>query len=678
MNSQKQLKNNLVYLKSVEQYRLIKEIGVGAYGKVYTTVDINTDKMYATKVVDKKILKDGKMMQCFHNEMEIISKLDHRNIIKLYDKKETANNFYLIMELCKGWSLRKLVEFYKKNPNFDTKLKEKHIQHIIKQLCMALDYIYNLNIIHRDIKLDNVLLHFNNDNDKEDYNILNSVIKLIDFGFSRHLDKGQVASTICGSPLNMAPQILNNIYNNDVKADLTYDQKADLWSLGSLVFEVLVGKPPFEAQNLDELKRIVKIGSYNLPNKLRVSKEIISFLCGLLQENPDDRMKLEELLSHDFLVKNVEDFQFVDLTKANSTQLKTNKKYIMNLLFEDEQIDQIDYEINTKIRKKNNPKNETVFNENLHKNINLKEPSIQKDKENKSNEKQLPQELNQIKNKEIIPSEPNQILAKNEEKIEIYNQLLVNNRIEENNNINDNKTNERNDMNKENPKLEQNNIFKENNVKFEELKSEKIILNEMIEPKKDLIKPKEISAIPSIVSNNKNGPVSEKIPNKSTIEKKSVHIDDSNPKISNSNEINSNNVVKKNKITEQEINIVYPSENIKSKEKIEPKQNQTKGNNLKNDELKQTKQVIEEASLEQTSNEKNNNNIKKTNQNYNEIPNNKSFMNVDLMNYNSNNNNQILQNNVKNDQSIYENENVIKVVKKQEIHYGEIVSKFTS
>jgi serine/threonine protein kinase len=674
MNSQKAPKiKNMVYLKSVEQYRLTKEIGVGAYGKVYQTIDINNNNTYATKVVDKKILKDGKMMQCFHNEMEIISKLNHQNIIKLFDTKETANNYYLIMELCKGWSLRKLVDYYKKNPNFDTILKEKHIQHIIKQLCMALEYIYNLNIIHRDIKLDNVLLHFSNDHDKEFYNILNSVIKLIDFGFSRHLDKGQVASTICGSPLNMAPQILNNIYNNDERADLCYDQKADLWSLGSLVFELLVGKPPFEAQNLDELKRIVKIGSYNLPNKLKVSKEIISFLCGLLQENPDDRMKLEELIRHDFLVKNVEEFQFVDLTRSSSTQLKTNKKYIMNLLFEDDQINQIDNEINTKIRKKNHTKNETVFNENLHKNIKLKEANI--DKDNNSHEKQISAEIIKKQNIETIPSEPNKNSINYEKKFEIFNQSPSNNRIEENKNINDINSSERNKMNTENKNLDQNINIKENFSKFEEIKNEKITLNELIETNKETIKQKENSIKSYTKSKNEKESATESIPSKFTDSKKGVHNNLLDKKIKDS--IKTDNVVEKIKNTEHEKNIVNPCENTKSKEMIDVKQDRVKNNNLKNDEPHQTKQIKEEASLKQPTNEKINNNIKKTNQNHKKIisetPYHDFFINVDSKDYSSNhNNNQISHNFIKNDQSINQKENVIKVVKKQEVKYGEI------
>ena len=388
MASASNVKLNYTYIKSIENFFLIQEIGKGAFGKVYLTINNDDQKKYATKVVDKKVLRDGKMLMSFNKEIEIMSSLDHKNIIKLITYKETDNNKYIILEYCNGYSLSRVLSYYKNNKNISPQEKELQIQHIIGQLCSALKYIYDKSILHRDIKLDNVLLHFNKEKDKRDFIILNSQIKLIDFGFSRKLDVGEKASTVCGSPYNMDPLILDQLQNNTKQ--INYDSKVDIWSLGSLTFELMFGRPPFNGTDLFELKENVKKRSYELPDKMKISKEFLGFLCGLLQFNPDDRISWEEIINHDFLKRDVKSFKFCDLSTAKSTKLNTNEKDYMKLLFNIEHENVIENEI------KNQP---TQINQKFDQNV------------FKFNEKQI---SNQIKNNQI-----------EEEKKEVFSNIVT-------------------------------------------------------------------------------------------------------------------------------------------------------------------------------------------------------------------------------------------------------------
>jgi len=170
-------------------------------------------------------------------------------------------------------------------------------------------------IVHRDLKLDNILLNFPNENDKANLNMLKAEIKLIDFGFATRLRtvNGNLANTILGTPSNMEPHMLRDMENQRPSLK-GYNEKVDIWSLGTLCYEMLVGRMAFAGYSMEELYKKVKAGNYKLP--LWLSKEAVSFINGMLQYDSNKRLSAVELLNHDFLKKNVKEFQTLDVNQV--------------------------------------------------------------------------------------------------------------------------------------------------------------------------------------------------------------------------------------------------------------------------------------------------------------------------------------------------------------------------
>jgi serine/threonine-protein kinase ULK2 len=158
-------------------------------------------------------------------------------------------------------------------------------------------------VLHRDIKLDNIFVHFNkfekdevfkNPKKFQEYKRtanLNEDINLVigDLGFARELDPKEMAETLCGSPLFMAPEILKGS---------SYNAKVDVWSIGTMFYEMIAGFVPFTGNSRFELEKAIERGDYWIQKDVRLSLEGLSFLNSCLQYNPDDRMSLEELINH--------------------------------------------------------------------------------------------------------------------------------------------------------------------------------------------------------------------------------------------------------------------------------------------------------------------------------------------------------------------------------------------
>ena len=177
--------------KQIDEYVLENLLGEGSFGSVYKTTKINSNEVYATKVIPKRLLNQGRSYEFFKREVEILKKIDHKNINKLYSEKETNNNHYLILEYCNGGDLFKISSQYKKKNG--KPLPEEFVQYYVGQICDALHYLHDKNIIHRDLKLENILVHFDNEKDKNELNIFESKIKLIDFGLARTIDHQNLA-----------------------------------------------------------------------------------------------------------------------------------------------------------------------------------------------------------------------------------------------------------------------------------------------------------------------------------------------------------------------------------------------------------------------------------------------------------------------------------------------------
>ena len=146
----------------------------------------------------------------------------------------------------------------------------------MRQIISAFKYIHGQGLMHRDIKLENILLNYENEEDKKNLNLMKAQVKIIDFGFACKIQKNALTYTAIGNPLNMDPLILKKLNSWGKKArQLGYDQKADIWSLGAICYEMLIGRAAFDAEDMEDLVDKIETGKYKVPTTL--SKKLYHF-----------------------------------------------------------------------------------------------------------------------------------------------------------------------------------------------------------------------------------------------------------------------------------------------------------------------------------------------------------------------------------------------------------------
>lgn len=313
----------------IEDLILVDKLGSGSYGEVYLTKKERFNCFFATKKVANSIALNEKNKKYFNNELYILRNFSHESIIKLFEIKRTANNFYLVFEYCNGGTLNSCLKAYMNK--YSRPFTEIESQHIIKQVTNGLHYLNSVNIVHRDLKLDNIMLHFSNEEDKANMNLLKAKVKIIDFGFAKILEHNDMADSILGSPLNMDPVMLSGIINK-VQA-VTYDEKADLWSLGTICYNIMTGYPPFQATNYKDLHEMTLKGQYKIPLTLKLSKQAISFIVSMLQNDPKQREHIKNLVLHEF-VQSKEPFEPIQINNI-PTELISKNDLILSTLSND-------------------------------------------------------------------------------------------------------------------------------------------------------------------------------------------------------------------------------------------------------------------------------------------------------------------------------------------------------
>ena len=262
------------------------ELGIGSYGRVYLVTNKFNNKKYALKVINKnklmQIYSDCRLVQ---NEVEIHSKLNHPNIIRLYNMKETENEIQILLEYAEKGSLFDLIQ--KTNGLDELKAFEYFIQ-----IVNAVYFLHQNNIIHRDIKPENILIDENN------------ALKLCDFGWAKELNVNKRA-TFCGTMEYMAPEIVGSEM---------YDFSVDIWSLGILLYELIMGHSPFRSKSKKDRNIRIKIKKHDLvfDKDKNISKECIDLINRLLDMNPEQRLKIKDIFEHPFVV-------------ANENKIKKNK-----------------------------------------------------------------------------------------------------------------------------------------------------------------------------------------------------------------------------------------------------------------------------------------------------------------------------------------------------------------
>ena len=303
----------------LDDLTFIKQLGKGAFGEVFLTSKAGHSQLYATKKIPKSMADAPKTKKYFHNEISLLSKIKHKHIMKLIEVKQSKDNYYLVCELCNGGSLNELLDKYRKM--YRRPFTEEIVQYLMRQIVDAIKYLHGDHIIHRDLKLDNILMNYENEQDKENMNILGAQVKIIDFGFATVLNpKQNLAFSTLGSPINMDPGILKKFTGNDTKG---YDESVDIWSLGTLCYEMLIGKPTFEASTMKELQYKIEKGEYTLPTTL--SKEAVSFLNAMLQYDPKCRLNAEELSRHHFLTRDIKDFTKININEVQDKLTEDGK-----------------------------------------------------------------------------------------------------------------------------------------------------------------------------------------------------------------------------------------------------------------------------------------------------------------------------------------------------------------
>ena len=304
----------------VDNLILEKLLGKGSFGEVHLTRITGDSKLYATKVYDRERIENTEAFKYLTNEINIMHNLNHPNIVKFIQVKKTKKHYYIVMEYCNGGELEKALEKYQLK--YGKPFSEEIVQHLMRQIISAFKYMHANQIMHRDIKLENILVNFESEKDKNDLNMLKATVKIIDFGFACKIGKNALTYTTIGNPMNMSPLILKKLTSHGKVRQLGYDMKADIWSLGAICYQMLIGKAAFDADDIDELVEKIEKGIYKVPTNL--SKEVVSFLNGMLQYEPQARLTAEQLYNHQFLQENIQNFHTIDLNQV-SNRVKKNE-----------------------------------------------------------------------------------------------------------------------------------------------------------------------------------------------------------------------------------------------------------------------------------------------------------------------------------------------------------------
>ena len=274
--------SNLEPEPKITDFKIIREIGSGSFGRVYLAKHLKTKVDYAIKVIDKRNKTNIEGKPYFRREIEIMSKIRHPNCVRLFGNFEDENFCYFIMEYIPGGNLYTLM-----SSNRNTGLNIYLVASIVRDLASAIYYLHNMNppIIHRDIKPENILL------------TNNKKIKLTDFGWSNYIDfEGEQRSTLCGTPIYLAPEMITNS---------GHDKHVDIWCLGVLLFELLTGTPPFIGQNRVLLmKNIINVNIiWPSPPRLAIDPDAKDLISKILKKNPNERISLENMIKHNFFIK---------------------------------------------------------------------------------------------------------------------------------------------------------------------------------------------------------------------------------------------------------------------------------------------------------------------------------------------------------------------------------------
>lgn len=260
---------------SIEDFQVLELLGKGGFACVYRARCIATGQEVAIKMIDKKAMKTSGMVTRVINEVEIHCQLKHPSILELYNYFEDANYVYLILEMCHN---KEINRYLKKTGR---PVGENEARHIMTQVVKGVLYLHSHGIIHRDLTLGNILLTREMD------------AKIGDFGLAARLTMpNEKHYTMCGTPNYISPEIATRG---------PHGLESDVWSLGCMLYTLLVGRPPFDTEAVKSTLNRVVLADYDLPCNL--SSDAKDLISQLLKKNPGDRITLSGILDHPFMTQ---------------------------------------------------------------------------------------------------------------------------------------------------------------------------------------------------------------------------------------------------------------------------------------------------------------------------------------------------------------------------------------
>ena len=291
-NNNQVTKNNVVnrflplpesYSKGLESepkitdFTLIRELGTGSFGRVLLVQHNITQAQYAIKAIDKRNKTNYQERTYFRREIEIMYRIHHPNVVKLFGHFEDNTYCYFIMEYIEGGNIYSYVP-----KNGIRTISTQQVASIIKDVISATYFLHHMNppIVHRDIKPENVLL------------TPGMQAKLTDFGWSNYMDDGYKRTTVCGTPIYLAPEIINKT---------GHDEKVDIWCIGILLFELMTGTQPWIGSDIQTIKYHISRMKINWPKNMdRTAADLIS---KIIRYNPEERISLRNMLNHPFFTQ---------------------------------------------------------------------------------------------------------------------------------------------------------------------------------------------------------------------------------------------------------------------------------------------------------------------------------------------------------------------------------------
>jgi len=260
---------------SVRKYTKGRMLGKGGFAKCYEFENLDNGRKSAAKLILKNSLTKSRAKQKLLSEIKIHRSLQHLHVVKFEHVFEDSESVYILLELCSNQTLNELLKKRKR-------LHELEVRVYTTQIINALKYLHANKIIHRDLKLGNLFL-----NDKME-------IKLGDFGLAAKLEfDGEKRRTICGTPNYIAPEILDN--------KIGHSYEVDVWSLGVIVYTLIIGKPPFETSDVKTTYKKIRMNQYIFPEHVPISDDARNFIVKILNLDPSRRPTLDEMLDHPFL-----------------------------------------------------------------------------------------------------------------------------------------------------------------------------------------------------------------------------------------------------------------------------------------------------------------------------------------------------------------------------------------